>query len=81
MPRDDERATTPARTLRGAPPLLVGLGAAILVASLAGCAWLIVLATRHADVDVAQQSPRVLKVPLERAAAAPAPEGGVAAPR
>lgn len=81
MPRDDERATTPARKLRGAPPLLVGLGAAILFASLAGCVWLIVLATRHADTDVAQHSARVLKVPLERAPAAPATEGGAAAPR
>ncbi len=80
MPRDDERAVAPARTLRNIPPL-IWIGAAILAASLAGCIWLIVVAVRHADTDVAVGSATVFKVPRERAPAPPVTEGGAATPR
>jgi hypothetical protein len=36
------------------------LGAAILVASLAGCVWMIVLGARHADVPVEGAHPHAL---------------------
>ena len=59
----------------------VARGAAILAASLAGCIWLIVVAVRHADTDVAVGSATVFKVPRERAPAPPVTEGGAATPR
>jgi hypothetical protein len=40
------------------------LGAAILVASIAGCIVTIVLAVRHADTPIETGSGDVLKVPL-----------------
>lgn len=39
------------------------LGAAIFVASMAGCVWVIVAGVRHADEPVATTSRRVLDVP------------------
>ncbi len=77
MPRDDEGTPRPARARRGPPPL-IWLAAAIFVASLAGSAWLIVLAERHADVDLAGDARKVLKVPLERSPAQPAVPPGAA---
>jgi hypothetical protein len=49
------------------------LGAAILVASIAGCIITIVLAMRHADTPVEAGSGNVLKVPLRHSAATPPP--------
>lgn len=80
MPRGDERPAAPAHARRRPPPL-VWLGAAILVASLAGSLLTIVLAIRHADVEVAPRGAGVLAVPLERVPATPATERGPAAPR
>jgi len=47
------------------------LGALIFAASLAGCVWMVVLASRHADAPVETAGASVLKVPLARA---PAPQ-------
>ena len=52
---------------------VVWLGAAILVASIAGCIITIVLAVRHADTPVETGSGNVLKVPLRHSAATPPP--------
>lgn len=68
MPRDDERARAPVWTHRRPPPL-IWLAAAIFVASIAGCIVMIVLAERHADVEVATGGAAIFKVPLERAPA------------
>ena len=43
---------------------LFWLGSLILVASLAGCAWMIVLAMRYPDPALDTGSERILKVPL-----------------
>ena len=43
---------------------VVWLGALILLASLAGCAVMIMLASRHADAPVEAGGGSVLKVPL-----------------
>jgi sugar phosphate permease len=52
---------------------VVWLGAAILVASIAGCIVTIVLAMRHADTPVETGSGTILKIPLRHSAATPPP--------
>jgi hypothetical protein len=50
------------------------LGALIFAASLAGCVWMVVLASRHADVPVETTAASVFNVPLARVPPrAPAP--------
>ena len=49
------------------------LGAAILVASIAGCIITIVLAVRYADAPIETGGGSVLKVPLRHSAATPPP--------
>jgi hypothetical protein len=49
------------------------LGALIFAASLAGCVWMVVLASRHADAPVETAGASVLKVPLARAPVPQAP--------
>jgi hypothetical protein len=73
MPRDVEHRTAPPRA-RGRVPPLIWLGAAIFVASLAGCVWMIVLAARHADTELGARGSAILAVPLTRAVP-PAPAG------
>ena len=54
------------------------LGAAVFVASLAGCVWMIVLGARHADAGL-EAPPPVFGVPA-RSHAAPAPAASRPAP-
>ena len=48
------------------------LGAAILLASLAGCIVMLMLAARHADVPLAKAGVEVLRVPVARPGPGPA---------
>jgi hypothetical protein len=50
MPRHEARALAIASSWYGQPVLW--LGAAVFLASLAGCVWLIVASMRHADIPV-----------------------------
>ena len=45
---------------------IVWVGAAVLVASIAGCVWLIVVAERHADPPLPVDGLQILKMPLTR---------------
>ncbi|MEO8459273.1 MAG: hypothetical protein ABI451_01985 [Dokdonella sp.] len=45
---------------------VVWLGIAIFVASLAGCIWMVVLGSRHADEPLPDAVPSIMKVPLTR---------------
>ncbi|MGD9944174.1 MAG: hypothetical protein AB7L76_18965 [Burkholderiaceae bacterium] len=49
---------------------LFWLGALILAASLAGCVWMIVLATRYPDPPLDEAGFKILKMPLHAPAAA-----------
>jgi len=51
---------------------LLWLGSFILLASLAGCAWMIVMAARYPDPPLDTGSPHSFRMPLE-GAPAPAP--------
>lgn len=46
---------------------LFWLGASIVAASLAGCAWLIVMAVRHPDPPLDGVGPQILRMPLQAA--------------
>lgn len=49
------------------------MGAAILVASLAGCVWMIVLGARHADLPLEDVHPHtLLDMPMHAASGEPA---------
>lgn len=52
---------------------IVWVGAAVLVASIAGCVWLIVVAERHADPPLPVEGLQILKVPLTRPSPREAP--------
>jgi len=47
---------------------VVWLGIAIFGASLAGCAWMIMLASRHADRELPITGQAILHVPVAKAA-------------
>jgi hypothetical protein len=53
---------------------IVWLGAAIFLASLAGCVWIIVAAARHADPPVHAATAGVLGVPSSARSARTPPE-------
>jgi hypothetical protein len=59
------------------------LGAAIFIASLAGCVWMIVLGARHADLPLEDVRPHtLLGMPVRGAGnGEPAPENAVSTPR
>ena len=48
---------------------VIWLAAFVLVGSLAGCIWMIVLGARHADEPIAPDAQVILKMPLNRPAA------------
>lgn len=50
---------------------LLWLGSFILLASLAGCVWLIVMATRYPDPPLDTGSSQGFRMPLEGARASP----------
>jgi len=52
---------------------VVWLGAGILMASIIGCATMIVLAWRYPDAPVPTSGAQAMKVPVERGAAATSP--------
>jgi hypothetical protein len=73
-------ARTPAGTPSGSwyrQPVL-WLGALLFGASLAGCAWMIVLGARHADPPVPVAGGSVFKVPLATPQATPPPPARIA---
>ena len=49
------------------------LGAAILLASLAGCIVMLMLAARHADAPLPKAGAEILRVPIGRPVPAPEP--------
>ena len=53
------------------------LGAAILLASLAGCIVMLMLAARHADTPLPKAAAEVMRVPVAR----PVPEPAIEKPR
>jgi len=52
---------------------IVWLGAAVLGASIAGCAWLIIVAERYADPPLPVPGLQILKMPLARPPPASSP--------
>jgi hypothetical protein len=52
---------------------LLWLGGFILVASLAGCIWMIVMAARYPDPPLETGSEHSFRVPLDSGARTPAP--------
>ena len=63
------RSAEPARSAWYRQPV-VWLGALLFAASLAGCAWMIVLGARHADEPIDTGGAEILKMPLARPAPA-----------
>lgn len=67
-------AARPARADAWYRQPILWLGAAILAASLAGCIWLIVVATQYADEPVGGAGDALLGVPVAAPTAPAAPE-------
>jgi hypothetical protein len=74
-PRHAERAPIAAGDAWWRQPVL-WLGAAILLASLAGCIVMLMLAARHADAPLPKAGVEILRVPVARPAPGAAPAIG-----